>query len=57
MRLIIVAGLLIGVSLAIQSARSAKVGRVTSVDSVPASAPWYVAMNTGMPRGALTQRI
>ena len=57
MRLIIVAGLLMGVSLAIQSAHSAKVGRVTSVDSVPASAPWYVAMNIGTARGALTQRI
>jgi hypothetical protein len=45
MRLIIVAGLLMGVSLALQSAHNAKVGHVTSVDSVPASAPWYIAMN------------
>jgi Flp pilus assembly protein protease CpaA len=47
MRLIIVAGLLMGVSLAIQAAHSAKVGRAASADRVPDSAPWHVAMNAG----------
>jgi hypothetical protein len=51
MRLIIVAGLLMGVSLAIQSAHSAnasaKVGHVTSAVRAPVSAPWYIAMTAG----------
>jgi hypothetical protein len=37
--------LLMGVSLAIQSAHNAKVARATSAYRVPANAPWYVAMN------------
>jgi hypothetical protein len=47
MRLIIVAGLLMGVSLAIQSVHSARVARAASTYRVPASAPWHIAMNTG----------
>ena len=51
MRLIIVAGLLMGVSLAIQSVHSAnasaRVARATSAVRAPVSAPWYIAMNAG----------
>jgi hypothetical protein len=36
-----------GVSLAIQSAHSAKVSRAANAYRVPASAPWYVAINAG----------
>jgi hypothetical protein len=51
MRLIIVAGLLVGASLAFQSAHNAhasgKVSRATSADRVPASLPWYIATKVG----------
>jgi hypothetical protein len=65
MRLIIVAGLLMGVSLGIQSAHSvhasAKVGRATSAGRVLVGAPWYIAMNAGrcaaLPRSAFEKLI
>jgi hypothetical protein len=51
MRLIIVAGLLMGVSLAIQSAHGAHakagVDPAASAARVDVSAPWYIAMNAG----------
>ena len=51
MRLIIVAGLLVGASLAFQSSHNAhasgKVSRAKSAEGIPASLPWYIAMNTG----------
>jgi len=51
MRLTIVAGLMMGVLLAIQSAHAAhanvKVG-VASASLVHVIAPWYIAMNAGI---------
>jgi hypothetical protein len=51
MRLTIIAGLMVGVSLAIQSAYAAHlkaaVRQAPSAASVHISAPWYLAMNVG----------
>ncbi len=51
MRLTIIAGLMVGVSLAIQSAHTvhfkAIVRQAPSASSVQVSAPWYLAMNAG----------
>ena len=51
MRLTILAGLIMGVSLAFQSAHAvhtkAIVGHVAGADRIHASAPWYTAMNAG----------
>jgi hypothetical protein len=54
MRLTILAGLIVGVSLAFQSAHAAHtkatVGHVPGAVRAHASAPWYTAMDAG-PRG------
>ena len=51
MRLTIIAGLMVGVSLAFQSAHAvhlkATVRPAPSAASVHVSAPWYIAMNAG----------
>jgi len=51
MRLTIIAGLMVGVSLAIQSAHAmhlkATVRQPPSAASVHLSAPWYLTMNAG----------
>jgi hypothetical protein len=51
MRLTIIAGLMVGVSLAIQSAHAvhpkATVRQAPSAASAYISAPWYLAMNAG----------
>lgn len=51
MRLTIVAGLIVGVSLAFQSAHAVHTSVIvvhgSSVVRAPASAPWYVAMDVG----------
>jgi hypothetical protein len=51
MRLTILAGLIVGVSLAFQSAHAvhakAVVGHVAGADRAHANAPWYTAMDTG----------
>lgn len=48
---VIIAGLLVGVSLAFQSAHAVRtraiVGHVTSTARAHVSAPWYTAMNQG----------
>jgi hypothetical protein len=55
MRLTIVAGLIMGVSLAVQSALGAqvraKVGRAASAGRVHEIAPWYIAKNAGHDAG------
>jgi hypothetical protein len=57
MRLTIVAGLIMGVSLAIQSGLDAqaraKVSRAASADRVHESAPWYIATNAGQGAGCV----
>ena len=54
MRLTILAGLIVGVSLAFQSAHAVHTSVIVvhepSVESAHASAPWYTAMDAG-PRG------
>ena len=54
MRLTIVAGLIMGVALAVQSALGAharaKAGHAVRAGSVQESAPWYIAMNAGHTR-------
>jgi hypothetical protein len=57
MRLTIIAGLMVGVSLAIQSAHAvhlkASASQAAAAVSVHVSAPWYIAMNSGHSANAL----
>ena len=61
MRLTIVAGLIMGVALAIQSTLGAharaKVGHGASGGRVHESAPWYIAMNAGHVAGTRGTRV
>jgi uncharacterized membrane protein YdcZ (DUF606 family) len=64
MRLTIIAGLMVGISLAIQSAHNAqaraRVGQAASTVRVHVSAPWYTVINAGHnadTRSTLAQRL
>ncbi len=60
MRLTIVAGLIMGVALAVQSVLGAharaKAGHAVRAGSVQESAPWYIAMNAGHSAGTRGNR-
>ncbi len=60
MRLTIVAGLILGVALAVQSALGAharaRAGHAVRAGSVQESAPWYVAMSAGHGAGTRGNR-